>query len=225
MDNPAPDGSAPRTYGRRYLERITAFSDGVVAIALTLLVLPLVDLVPPDVDHGQSTWQALSDNGPALLAFVVTFLVIAVMWMAHSRVFALIEQYDEFIVWANIAYLFSIVVLPFPSKWLQLEGFGGGVGVLYFLALAISSGSLYAITRHVAGRPELQTDQARASQEMPGLGRGRFFLVYFAVGAALSAVQPDWAGWYLLALWPIGTLWGRLSRRRRAVAGRADQAP
>lgn len=215
MDNPAPRSPAARTHGQRYLDRITAFSDGVVAIALTLLVLPLVDLVPPDVDHGQSTWQALSDNGPALLAFVVTFLVIAVMWMAHSRVFVVIEEYDEFIVWANVAYLFSIVVLPFPSKWLQTEGFDGGVGVLYFLTLAVASGSLYAITWHVGRNPALLTDEARATRDVLSLGRGRFFLVYFAVGAALSAVRPDWAGFYLLAMWPIGTLWGRWSDRRQ----------
>jgi uncharacterized membrane protein len=219
VDNPEPQTSPERRHRRRYLDRLTAFSDGVVAIALTLLVLPLVDLVPPDVHNGESTWQALADNGPALMAFGITFVVIAALWMAHSRLFVFVEEYDGFIVWANMVYLFSIIVLPFPSKWLQVEGFEGGVGVLYFLALATSSGSLFAISWHVARHPQLQTSEASGRPGVLDPARGLFFSVFFLVGAGLSAIQPDWSGWYLLALWPVGTLWGNLRNRRRPVAG------
>ena len=219
MDNPGPTTTSHgHLHRRRYLDRITAFSDGVVAIALTLLVLPLVDIVPPDVAAGQSTWQALSDNSALLWSFAVTFLVIAVMWMAHSRVFMLIEEYDEFIVWVNVAYLFAIVILPFPSKWLQVEGFDGGVGTFYFLALMVASGSLYLISRHVRRNPQLQTEEARADPTLGAGADGLFFAGYFLVGAVVSTLSGELAGWYLLALWPVSIIWRRVSTRRHPPA-------
>lgn len=214
----SPDLPVRREHRRRYLDRITAFSDGVVAIALTLLVLPLVDLVPPDVAEGQTAWDLLHDEGPLLLSFAITFVVIAVMWMAHSRVFMFIEEYDAFIVWANVLYLFAIVTLPFPSKWVQVAGFDGGVGTLYFLALAASSLALYAIGVHAYRHPELLTEEGRTADSR-AVHRGAFFGGYFLLGVALSSLWPEASGWYLLALWPAALLWGRFAAPRMPTVG------
>jgi uncharacterized membrane protein len=220
MDN--PDRPLVRhEHRRRYLDRITAFSDGGVAIALTLLVLPLVDIIPPDVDHGQTAWDVLRDEGPLLSSFAITFVVIAVMWMAHSRVFMVIEEYDAFIVWANVFYLFAIVTLPFPSKWLQVAGFDGGIGTLYFLALATSSISLYAIGVHAHRHPELLTEEGRSGEGSQNVHRGAFYGTYFVIGVVVSIVLPSWAGWYLVALWPAAVVWDRFGAPRLPRVGPA----
>ncbi len=221
MDNPDRTRSAQRFHRMRYLERLTAFSDGVVAIALTLLVLPLVEIVPPDVAHGQTVLEAISDNQAMLWSFGVTFLVIAALWMAHSRLFVHIAEYDGFVVWVNLAYLFAIVSLPFPSKWLQVEGFSGGVGAFYFLVLAVASAALSAISWHVARHPELLTESAADDPDFLRTQERRwFFTVYFAVGFVLAIPLPDWAGWYLLALFPATLVWHRwMSRMARGEAG------
>ena len=204
-----------RPHAGRYLDRITAFSDGVVAIALTLLGLSLVDIPGPQA--GQSVWDVLRSDTvyPTLLAFVITFVVISVMWMAHNRVFMFIDAYDGTVVWLNTLYLFSIVVLPFPSRLLQVDGFRGGVGTLYFIALSLSAGSLYLISRHVARTPALQSDEARRDPTLME-GSGAFFTAYFLIGVALSVPFPDGGPYYLLALWPLGKLYARLVARRAA---------
>lgn len=215
-DAPAP----ARLTERRFLERTVAFSDGVAAIAITLLVLPLVELEPPDLGHGESVWTALAANSDALIAFAVTFLVIASLWFAHARVFGNVARADSAVAWLNMAYLLAIVTLPFASSWLQDDGFAGGVGTFYLLVLWLASGALWSITWHTARHPELLTDEARADEDQRR-GPGAFFACYFLVGAALAWWWPDVTGWYLLALWPAVVLWERFRRHRVVGAPRA----
>lgn len=214
-------GDAPtriRLTEQRFFERTAALSDGVAAIAITLLVLPLVDLEPPDLDRGESVWSALAANSDALLAFAITFLVIASMWFAHTRVFGNLARADGAVAWLNMAYLLAIVTLPFASSWLQDDGFSGGVGTFYLLVLFLASGALTLITWHTGRHPELLTDEARGDAERHHSGRGYFYALFFLVGAGVSWVWPDLAGWYLVALWPTAVIRERIVRRRRAAA-------
>ncbi len=213
-------GEPMRLTEKRFMDRIVALSDGVAAIAITLLVLPLVELEAPDVAHGESVWDALRDNSDALLAFAITFLVIASLWFAHARVFGFMARADAFVAWANVCYLLAVVFLPFSSSWLQDDGFEAGVGTLYFLSLFLASASLTAIGSHLRRHPELQTEEARADPAVHTT-RGSFFAVYFLLGAVLSWWLPTFAGWYLMALWPAAVLWERWDDRHRAHRQRA----
>lgn len=99
---------------RQGINRLVTFVDAVVAIAATLLVLPLADLAVGN--HGASTGDLLRHNGDQLLAFVLSFLVIVRFWFAHHRVYDRIADYNTGLLWANMIWLLSIVFLPFrPS--------------------------------------------------------------------------------------------------------------
>jgi len=94
--------------------RIEAFSDGVFAIAITLLVLDLK--VPRELHEGQTLTAALAHQWPAYVAFVTSFLTILVMWINHHRMFTLIGRADDRLLIFNGLLLLGITVVPFPTS-------------------------------------------------------------------------------------------------------------
>ncbi len=120
--------------------RIEAFSDGVFAIAITLLILEI--RVPESAAHG-GLGRALVELWPSYLAFIASFMTIGVMWLNHHRLFSLIQKSDDGLILYNLLLLLGITWIPFPTALLaeQLRGPDSRVaGVVYawsFTALAI----------------------------------------------------------------------------------------
>ncbi len=96
--------------------RIAAFSDGVFAFAVTLLVLQLEVPKSGDLAH------ELTALWPFFISFVISFFVIASYWVSHHRLFALIERYDGRLIWLNFLELFFIVLLPFTASLVGEHG-------------------------------------------------------------------------------------------------------
>ncbi|MBY8859487.1 DUF1211 domain-containing protein [Nocardia sp. CA2R105] len=97
----------------RGLDRVIFFSDAVVAIAITLIVLPLVDTAR-EVEHS-TTSKFFSDNAYTLIAAAVTFAVIGVFWREHHRLFERATGYTHLLVRVNMFWLFGIVALPLAT--------------------------------------------------------------------------------------------------------------
>src|SRR5690349_14049964 len=110
--------------GRKYLmdekketTRIEAFSDGVFAIAITLLVLEL----KPAIDHVLEShpevglFGAMGEQWPIFLAFVISFATLGIMWLNHHRLFNLIIRIDHTLLVLNLFVLFAATVVPFPT--------------------------------------------------------------------------------------------------------------
>jgi len=102
--------------------RLETLSDGVFAIAMTLLVL---DLRPP-ARQGTTLAKGLADQWPAYVGFVASFLFIAVVWTNHHATFREIHSTDRGLTWANLGILFGTVLLPFPTAVLA-DAFRGGI--------------------------------------------------------------------------------------------------
>lgn len=196
--------------GRGY-DRLVNFSDAVVAIAITLLGLPLVDLDPPR--DGASVWDVLTEHGDKVWSFVVTFLVVAVLWLAHHRVFDQIDAYDGAILRFDILWLLTIVFLPLPSAWMGEVGFAHGVGLLYCGTLALNSVTLWLIVGHIARHPGLLDEEGR-QREGAQSARSLVFAAYFLAVGLLSLAAPDLASWTMLGLIPV-SIW------QNAAAGAA----
>jgi len=94
--------------------RIEAFSDGVFAIAITLLVLDLK--VPRELHEGQTLTSALAHQWPAYVAFVTSFLTILVMWINHHRMFTHIKRSNTLLLFFNGLLLLGITFLPYPTS-------------------------------------------------------------------------------------------------------------
>ncbi len=96
------------------LDRISFFSDGVFAIAITLLV---IEFKVPVIEHATDglLWQSLSHMGLKLLGFIISFFIVGYYWSVHHRIFGYVDNYTSRLIWLNLLFLFSVVLLPFSS--------------------------------------------------------------------------------------------------------------
>jgi uncharacterized membrane protein len=112
--HPAPDEDARVIEGGEHrwdTARVEAFSDGVFAIAITLLVLE-IQVEPTDYDH---LWRALLDEWPSYLAYLTSFCTVGGVWLAHHRLFAQLRLVDPTMMRLNILILLLAGFLPFPT--------------------------------------------------------------------------------------------------------------
>jgi len=96
------------------LDRISFFTDGVFAIAITLLV---IEFKVPIVEHPTDAllWDRLVHMGLLLLGFLISFCIVGYYWSVHHRIFGYVEKYTSRLIWLNLMFLFSVVLLPFTS--------------------------------------------------------------------------------------------------------------
>ncbi len=102
--------------------RLEAFSDGVFAVAITLLVLniriPGLDLPPGKLPDDTNLWQALLNEWPMLAAYATSFAIIGIMWLNHHRLFVHIKRTNTVLLLINLLLLLIIVFIPFPTALL-----------------------------------------------------------------------------------------------------------
>jgi uncharacterized membrane protein len=204
----------------RALERLINFTDAIVAVAITLLVLSIVDIRGSDSD--QTVWQVIADNSSVIITFTFTFIVVAMMWRVHTRVLSSLVAYDTVLFWLNLLWLFGIVVLPWMSalygegiagnvrQWSGGEGLGGA-GLLYWGTLAIISGVTGLINRHLRTHPELV--EQRDPDYSIGRLRSILFTVAFTAIGVVSLFAPALSWWLPLGLFPLGIVLGRVDAR------------
>jgi uncharacterized membrane protein len=105
--------------------RLEAFSDGVFAVAITLLVLniriPGIDATPEKLLNDQALWPALLGQLPTMIAFVTSFATIGIMWINHHRLFNHIKRTDTGLMLFNLLLLLVIVFIPFPTALLAQQ--------------------------------------------------------------------------------------------------------
>ena len=112
------------------LERLVFFSDAVIAIAITLLVVTLA--IP---EATENVGDALLDRWPQMLSYVLSFLVIGIFWMAHHRMFRYVASIDQRLIWLNLLFLMCVAFIPFPTA--VLGDHDGSRGAIVFYAAAI----------------------------------------------------------------------------------------
>jgi uncharacterized membrane protein len=230
MNDASQGADATPAERRRAFDRLVNFTDAVVAIALTLQLLPLIEIEGPK--PGETVWQVIADNWGQVFAFLISFLIVVVMWTVHNRVFNVMRMYDSTILWLNLGWMLAIAFLPWPTAMYGTAGNAttigvGGVGLLYWLNLAVISGLGSLIAYHAAHHPELLEPGAASrgwmAQSRRARMRGTVITLYFVVIGFISEIIPEYAGWIALGLVPLG----RLLRDRPAPAGEAsvDQTP
>lgn len=182
----------------RETARIEAFSDGVIAIAITLLVL---EVRVPEVEEGHSLWEALADLWPSYVGFALSFIVIGIIWANHHEMFGFIARANRTLVLINLLFLIGVGFLPFPTallaEYLGHDGEGTAVTVYagWMLATALSFCLLWWYPRR-AGLLDPEANP-RAVQNMIRsfrLGPPAY------VAAFLLSFVSSWASLILIAL-------------------------
>jgi uncharacterized membrane protein len=107
---------APSAEQARSADRMKFFTDAVVAIAMTLLILPLLESITAAVEEELTTAGYLRENSGSLFSFALSFLIIARLWMSHHSLYEHVERYTHTLMWLNVAWMFTIVWLPVPTS-------------------------------------------------------------------------------------------------------------
>src|ERR1700694_2099105 len=121
-------------------ERISAFSDGVIAILITIMVLEL------KVPHGTDL-AALSALLPVFLVYVLSFIVLAIYWNNHHHMFYLTDRITGGILWANLHLLFWLSLMPFVTGWMGENHFASIPTALYGVVLTIVGVAYYILAQ------------------------------------------------------------------------------
>jgi len=205
--------------------RIEALTDGIFAVAMTLLVL---DIKPP-VHLRFETSEALIDHLSVLehsfVMYAISFVVLAMFWLGHHLQFHFVRHVDRRLLWINLAFLLLAVVVPFSTNLVGDHGHLQLPVVLYAVNLLVLTLLLFLQLRHLAARPHLiapdLTPEAVANLHRQLL----LFGVVPVVSIAASFYSPR-LGMYLYALLAVPAfLPGRIDRLTRVETGNNDPAP
>lgn len=169
---------------RGSLARVEAFSDGVIAIIVTIMVL---ELHVPEAEG----WQALLHLWPVFFAYALSFVYVAIYWVNHHRLLAHAARVTNRLLWNNMALLFTLSLVPFAAAYLGEHHFSRDATVLY-LAVMIAPAICYMhlqsdVRRH--GHHNAAAEGYYRSTSRKGL----VSVLLYAGGLGLSFWQP-WAG-------------------------------
>ncbi len=156
--------------------RLEAFSDGVIAIIITIMVLEL--RVPQGAD-----FVALIPLIPIFLSYVLSFVFIGIYWNNHHHLFQAVHHVDGRVLWANLHLLFWLSLTPFVTGWMGENGFSAWPVALYGTVLLLAGSAYFILARALIALHGKDSALATA------LGRdfkGKISLVFYAVAIPLS---------------------------------------
>ena len=193
--------------------RLEAFSDGVLAIIITVMVLELRQPGGATLRH---LWH---DTGTGLLTYLLSFVYIGIYWTNHHHMFQLTERVTGGILWANLGLLFSLSLYPFTTSWMDTTDLATTPVVVYGINL-LAAGIAYWILQCVIIR-----SQGPGSIMRRAVGRdlkGRGSMVGYVIACVVAAVAGDGPGrigiWIAVALFiAVAALWIIPDRRIETI--------
>ena len=163
--------------------RLEAFSDAVIAIAITVMVLELK--VPP---HGHDSLSDLRHtSGLGLLTYVLSFVYIGIYWNNHHHMFQLVSRISGGVLWANLHLLFWLSLYPFTTAWMDESDFERTPVVVYGVNLLGAAIAYYVLQQLIfrAEGPESELQRAVGND-----WKGKLSPVLYLLGIALAFVDP-----------------------------------
>lgn len=174
--------------------RVEAFSDGVMAIAITLLVLDLKVPDPATLASGQ-LFDRLAERWPSYVAYLAAFLTIGIIWLNHRTLVDRIARFDARLHWLNLALLLGVATLPFPTALVADYVGRGGADATVATAFYGLCATLMALPwglfwRHLADRPELLEPGYDAAYARAEWRRGTVGVPIYAGATLVAFVAP-----------------------------------
>lgn len=179
--------------------RLEAFSDGVIAIIITIMVLEM------KVPHGVG-FAELKPLIPVFLSYVLSFIYLGIYWNNHHHLFQAVKHVDGRVLWANMHLLFWLSMIPFTTGWMGENYVAVIPAALYGVVLFMAAVAYYLLVQALLARHGRDSLLAQAIGDDV---KGKISLVLYAAGIALAFIHPFWAcGLYVLValLWLIPDL-------------------
>ncbi|WP_260923583.1 TMEM175 family protein [Novosphingobium sp. 9] len=166
------------------VNRVEAFSDGVLAIIVTIMVLEL------KVPHQESI-TALLELWPVFLAYVLSYAYVAIYWVNHHRLFGLARKVTGGLLWSNMALLFTLSLIPFTTAYLGEHHFERDAAVLYLASLMLAALAYVVLQRQI--KQTGARDTAARHYHHATMRKGLAAAVVYFAGIPLSFVSA-WLG-------------------------------
>ncbi len=196
----ATPGPASEVTGAIDTHRLESFSDGVMAVIITLTAF---ELRPP---AGES-WRAITHRVPALLVYVLSFAIIATYWNYHHHVFRVTQRINAAVIWTNANLLFWLSLLPLATEWVGNDYHSVAPAIAYGV---VALGAAIAVQAMVWVVARENHDDARAIQAVIYDARGVLYTaVSYSVAIGLAFVSPYLSyGCYVVVLlmWIVSSL-------------------
>jgi uncharacterized membrane protein len=160
--------------------RIEAFSDGVIAIIITIMVLEI------KVPEGED-WTALSPLIPVFLAYVLSFLNVGTYWNNHHHMFQAVKQVNGNVLWANLHLLFWLSLMPFATGYMSENHFAPVPVAVYSFDLFMCAVAYTILVIQLIGHHGRDSDFAKA---IGSDRKGKISLVLYLLSIPLAFVQP-----------------------------------
>ena len=174
--------------------RLEAFTDGVVAIIITIMVLEI------PVPHGANL-AALQADVPVLLAYVLSYVNVGIFWNNHHHMLNVTERVDGKVLWANLALLFWLSLVPFVIRWIGEAGLTALPTAAYGIVLTCAGVSYNILQREIiaVNGPQSQLAVATGSDL-----KGKLSIVLYVAAVPLAFVRP----WISIALYvAVALMW------------------
>lgn len=174
--------------------RLEAFSDGVIAILITIMVLEL------KVPHGGELAD-LKPLAPVLLSYALSFLYLGIYWNNHHHLFQISKEVDGRVLWANLHLLFWLSLLPFATAWSGENHFSRWPVVLYGAVLLLAGAAYFILARALIS---LHGTSSRLATALGRDFKGKISVVIYALGIAVAF----WSSWLAFGLYAlVALLW------------------
>ena len=162
-------------------DRLVAFSDGVIAVIITIMVLELK--APHDV-----SLSALKDTAPVFLSYVLSFIYVGIYWNNHHHFFHLVPRANGVMLWANLHLLFWLSLIPFATSWIGEHYFSPVPTAIYGLVLLMSAVAWYVLQRVIIRAQGSGSDSALARAIGYDI-KGKISPVLYVAGVLLAFVD------------------------------------
>jgi uncharacterized membrane protein len=168
--------------------RLEAFSDGVIAILITIMVLEL------RIPEGGTDWAALRPIIPVFITYVLSFVMLGIYWNNHHHLIHAAERITGGILWANLHLLFWLSLIPFATGWMGRNNFAPLPTAVYGGLLLLAAASYTILVRTIIAA---QGPHSRLSEAIGGDTKGYVSLAMYATAVPLAFVNE----WFAYALY------------------------
>ncbi|MBC9031092.1 DUF1211 domain-containing protein [Sphingomonas sp. JC676] len=183
------------TEGRGGVTRVEAFSDGVIAIIITIMVLEMHAPKEPGLAHLWALW-------PVFTAYALSFAYVAIYWVNHHRMFHFASRVTNGLVWSNILLLFALSLVPFATAYLGEHAFSAEATLLYMCVMMLPACAYLWLQSEV--RTTGRQDSVAQDYHRRMFRKGVATSAIYAVGIPLTFLSP-WLGLACAAL--VAILW------------------
>jgi uncharacterized membrane protein len=188
--------------------RLEAFSDGVIAVIITILVLEL------RAPHG-ADWPAITPLIPAFISYVLSFIYLGIYWNNHHHMLQAVTHVTGAVLWANLHILFWLSLIPFVTGWMGANEFATLPVAVYGFNLLMAALAYYVLERTLIAA---QGKESRLEMAVGAEIKGWVSVGVYIAGIAATLLWTPWIGLGLYAF--VALMWLVPDRRIERVLGR-----